>query len=89
MALKGCDVQEHNVLKPTGNVKKETCTKALTNLYCFFPNWVSCIIHSKKKKKMRGKKKLWSFKIEGTGYINISKNNNKNDTKYFLCQTIL
>lgn len=36
MALKGCDTEEHNVPKPTGNFKKETCTKALTNLG-FFP----------------------------------------------------
>lgn len=46
MALKGCDTEEHNVPKPTGNFKKETCTKALK--ICFSSHSVSCIIHYRK-----------------------------------------
>lgn len=36
MALKGCDTEEHNVPKPTGNLKKETCTKG-SNKFVFLP----------------------------------------------------
>lgn len=54
MALKGCDAQEHNVLKPTGNLKKETHTKALTNLCCLFSQ-LSFLHYSLQKTKTKAK----------------------------------
>lgn len=87
MDLKGCDIEEHNVPKPTGNLKKETCTKALTNLF-FFP--LSFLHYSLQKKRKTSQKFNTKKGGQGAGGSkNIRRKCNNINYKDLTDQTVL
>lgn len=56
MALKGCDTEEHNMPKPTGNFKKETCTKALKKIVFLLTQFLALFTSEKQARNLNSER---------------------------------